>query len=423
MADINDGLDLDTGKIDDISIGTGVVPGDKTDLDKQDTTITNPPALDKVNEPDNKGDKGDKGDTNVADSSTGDVELTEGMSVVLGDAELTIDKDGNAVDKDGNVVKTKEELLKLIAENGVEKEDAKTLIQSIQEKFGIEVKDDKGNPIEFENTPEGINSYIDTVLETREQEIATQAVDTLFNTYPALKQALNHIKVNGSLEGFNEIEDRTNVVIDKDNKEQQIATIKEQWKLQGVKGNVDSYIAYLESAGTLYDTAIESNETIKEIHKEAIQKQEAAAAAADAAAAEQEKQYWSSVDSTLNKGELAGYKIPDTIPVVRDGKKMVMTKTDFKNYISRPVDANGYTQYELDEMKRDQNSIIEDDLLRAYLRFTGGDYSSLVGMAINKEKVNKLRIAANKALKRTLVINSKTNDSKGKIDNSKLILE
>ena len=101
MADINDGLDLDTGKIDDISIGTGVVPGDKTDLDKQDTTITNPPALDKVNEPDNKGDKGDKGDTNVADSSTGDVELTEGMSVVLGDAELTIDKDGNGVDKDG----------------------------------------------------------------------------------------------------------------------------------------------------------------------------------------------------------------------------------------------------------------------------------------------------------------------------------
>ena len=123
------------------------------------------------------------------------------------------------------------------------------------------------------------------------------------------------------------------------------------------------------------------------------------------------------------EGELAGYKIPDTIPVVRDGKKMVMTKADFKNYISRPVDANGYTQYELDEMKRDQNSIIEDDLLRAYLRFTGGDYSSLVGMAINKEKVNKLRIAADKASKRTLVINSKKNDSKGKIDNNELILE
>ena len=74
-------------------------------------------------------------------------------------------------------------------------------------------------------------------------------------------------------------------------------------------------------------------------------------------------------------------------------------------------------------MKRDQNSIIEDDLLRAYLRFTGGDYSSLVGMAINKEKVNKLRIAADKASKRTLVINSKKNDSKGKINNNELILE
>lgn len=103
MADINDGLDLDTGRIDDISTGVTVVPGDKTDLVKQDTTITNPPTLDKVNEPDDKGNKGDKGDTKVDDPSTGDVELTEGMSVVLGDAELTIDKDGNAIDKDGTI--------------------------------------------------------------------------------------------------------------------------------------------------------------------------------------------------------------------------------------------------------------------------------------------------------------------------------
>ena len=75
MADINDGLDLGTDRIDDISNGIGVVPGDKTDLDKQDTTITNPPTLNKVDEPDDKGDKGDKGDTKVDDSSTGDVEV------------------------------------------------------------------------------------------------------------------------------------------------------------------------------------------------------------------------------------------------------------------------------------------------------------------------------------------------------------
>ena len=36
----------------------------------------------------------------------------------------------------------------------------------------------------------------------------------------------------------------------------------------------------------------------------------------------------------------------------------------------------------------------DDEILRAYLKFVGGNYSNLVDMAINKATVNKLRFKA-----------------------------
>ena len=76
----------------------------------------------------------------------------------------------------------------------------------------------------------------------------------------------------------------------------------------------------------------------------------------------------------------------------------------------------------LDEAKVDSNSRMQDDLLRAYLRFTGGNYSSLVNMAVNKEKVIKLRTQAQQAATRkTLVLNS-GNKSNKHVDNNDLVL-
>lgn len=412
---MNEELELNTDKIENLNGDTGTVTGDKTDLSAPDKTIINPPISDTPvdNSPDDKPAENQDTDSKV--------ELAAGTVIELGEASYTIDKDGNAVDEKGNIFKTNAELKALIDENGIEENKGETLIQTIQSKFGLEVKDENGNPVEFENTPEGISAYLDSVLETREQEVAQAALDTLFNTYPAINQALNYIKINGSLDGFNEIKDRGNIVVDKDNEEQQIAIIKEEWQTQGKKGNVDSYIAYLKSAGTLYDTAVESNQTLKEINDSKQAQLEEEAKAQDKARQKAETEYWEEVDKVLANKEIAGYKIPDSIPVTRDGKKMVLTSADFKNYISRPVDKEGNTQYMLDEMKLDKKAVMQDELLHAYLRFTGGDYSSLVGMAINKEKVNKIRIASQTSQQKTIKIKS-SNNGNTKVNNNDIVL-
>lgn len=420
MNDINDGLDLGTDKIENINNDNGTVPGDKTDLNKEDKKVTNPPAAEPT-PADKPVSDVPAADAPASDTNNSDIELTEGTTIEIGDTSYTVDKDGNAIDDKGNIFKNREELKALIAANGVEDNKDETLIQTIQNKFGIEVKDEQGNPIEFENTPEGISAYLDTVIENREKEVAQAALDTLFNTYPAINQALNYIKVNGSLEGFNEIKDRGNITVDKDNIDQQIAIIKEEWQTQGKKGNVDSYIEYLKTAGTLYDTAVESNQVLKEINDAAQTELAEKAKLQEQAEAQAEADYWKEVDGILAKKEIAGYKIPDTIPVTRDGKKIVLTANDFKNYISRPVDKDGNTQYMLDEMKLDKSAVMQDELLHAYLRFTGGDYSSLVGMAINKEKVKTIRIASQTSQQKTIKIKG-SNSGNSKVNNNDILL-
>lgn len=100
----------------------------------------------------------------------------------------------------------------------------------------------------------------------------------------------------------------------------------------------------------------------------------------------------------------------------------MLSRKDFLKYVSTPVDNEGNTAYMLDEAKVDFNARMQDDLLKAFLRFTGGDYASLVGMAVNKQKVLSIRTtAAQTTGKRTVIINSKGNNSKT-VDNDQLVL-
>lgn len=421
MGVINEELDLSIDGIDDNTV-------DKTVDNGSDTTIiTNPPTLEGNGSEEGNNQQGSptgedttvQTDKNAANNNNQDVTIAEGDQVTIDDIPCTVDAQGNAVDANGTIIKTSEELQALIAANTTEEP---SVLSVLQERFGADFKDENGNQIVFEDSVEGINSYIDTVLQARMQEREEIAVNNLFKQYPVLEQAYSHLKLNGSIEGFNEIPDRSDVVIDKDNEEQQIAVIKEEWALEGKKGNVNSYIDYLKASGILYDTAVESNKTVAEIYNDRRAEQTAKREAAEAEEKAAIDAYWKSVDETIAKGEILGYKIPETIQRTFDGKTTVATRADFQKYLTKVVDNEGNTAYMLDEAKVDSNSRMQDDLLRAYLRFTGGNYSSLVNMAVNKEKVIKLRTQAQQAATRkTLVLNS-GNKSNKHVDNNDLVL-
>lgn len=426
----NDSLDLSIDKVEDISTvgdtGNGAGSGANSD-----TTVQGQQGAGQEGQQGNivegnaNGEQGQEGNGQQGqegqgdgDSSTGEVTLSEGDTVNVDGVDYTIDANGNAVGADGTIFRTAAELTELIAQNGSEP----SVLDQLQTRFGSDFKDEDGNPIVFDNNAEGIAAYVDTVVQSRIVEAQTAALNNLFETYPQVEQVINHLKLNGTLEDFVEIPDRSNITVSKDNEEQQASFIREEWKLSGKKGDVNKFIDYCKNAGILYDTAVESKEAVDSIYESRLAEQKARVEAKEAAAAAEEKAYWDNVEKTISKGELLGYSIPEQIQCNKDGKKVMLSRKDFLKYVSTPVDSEGNTAYMLDEAKVDSNARMQDDLLKAFLKFTGGNYASLVGMAVNKHKVLSVRTAAAQTTgKRTVIINSKGNNSKT-VDNDQLVL-
>jgi hypothetical protein len=437
----NDSLDLSTTKIDDISTvggaGQGAGSGNNGNTagqgqqgagqqgqqGQQGNGNGNPDTNPDTNANNGNGNTGNQGqqgqvDNQKQDSSMGEVKLSEGDTINVDGVDYTIDAEGNAIAADGTVFRTATELAELIAQNGSEP----SVLNQLQTRFGSDFKDENGNPIVFDDNEEGIAAYVETVVQSRVKEAQTAAINNLFETYPQVEQVINHLKLNGTLDDFVEIPDRSQITVSKDNEEQQATFIREEWKLSGKKGDVNKFIDYCKNAGILYDTAVESKEAVDSIYESRLAEQKAQVEAKEAAAAAEEKAYWDNVEKTISKGELLGYSIPEQIQCNKDGKKVMLSRKDFLKYVSTPVDSEGNTAYMLDEAKVDSDARMQDDLLKAFLRFTGGDYASLVGMAVNKQKVLSIRTAAAQTTgKRTVIINSKGNNSKT-VDNDQLVL-
>lgn len=397
---------LDTGKIDHDVNG---VPADNLDgqnagdnkgiNDNPNNNNANPDNADK-----NNNDSPDKKDDND------DNKLVEGTVIEVGEEKYTVDANGNLVDKDNNIFKEAKDVNEWLKEFDKVEDDKKgeINISSIQDAIGVEITDDNDKPVEFENTPEGIKAYIDAVIETSKEEVQEAAINTLYQKYPILNDVLNYYIANGnSLEGFGQVPDRSGIVIDDTNEAQQEAIIRAAWNEQGRKGDVESYIGYLKSSGTLLATAQEELAALqesdaqyrKELEEEAERKENERIATLE--------KYWNGVHDVIKTRQIAGYQIPEQIIINRNGQKLSVAPEDFFNYIYR-VDEEGHSAYERDLAKQTPESRRDDEILRAYLMFVGGNYSNLVNMAINKEKVATLKLRAKERSASTVRITKPT---------------
>ena len=405
------------------NLNTGNIDHDPNGVPADDLNSGNSTGDEGKNKPTNTNKDGD-GNSNKegnkdsdGNSNTTEEPLQAGTSIEVGDETYTVDEAGNVLDKNGNVFKeakdVKEWLDSFDKVDATDGEDTIS-IDSIREAVGIEITDDNDEPIEFENSPAGIKAYIDAVVDTAKEEHYETAINTLYQKYPILNDVLNYYVANGnSLEGFGEIPDRSNITIDDENEAQQEAIIRTAWKERGQKGDVEGYLAYLKSSGTLLATAKEELTAIQESDKQYRDELAAEAERKENERIQRLEKYWNDVHDVVKSRNIAGYQIPDSIIINRNGQKLSVTPEDFFNYIYR-VDKDGKSAYERDLEAETPESRRDDEILRAYLKFVGGNYSNLVEMAINKEKVNKLKLRAKERNASTIRINKpKTTTAKG----------
>ena len=360
---------------------------DVTNLDNGQ--VENPNGGENINEP--PAGK-EKDENNENDNPT---KLEEGTTLEIGNDKYTVDKDGNVVDSNGNIFKEASQVSEWMKEfENVEETTSDISIDSIKAAIGIEITDDNDKPIVFDNTVEGIKSYIDSVIETSKQEHYDTAINTLYQKYPIVKDVINYYVANGnSLEGFGQVPDRSGIEIDENNEAQQEQIIRTAWSERKQRGDVNSYINYLKSSGTLLATAKEELDGLKEADAQYKRDIETKAAAEEKEKIETLERYWNGVHDIIKSRKIAGYQIPESIVITRDGQKLSVTPEDFFNYIYR-VDKEGKSAYERDLEAETPDVRRDDEILRAYLKYVGGNYSNLVDMAINEKNVATLKLRA-----------------------------
>ena len=357
-------------------------------------------------------DKGKK-----TEEQTKETELQSGTQIEVDGKTYTVDDSGNLVDENGAIFKEAKDVAEWMKsfETVDETKDKDELsIKTIQDAVGIDITDDDDKPIEFENTPEGVKSYIEAVIETSKQEIAEATINSLISKYPFISDAINYyVANNNSLEGFRQQVDRSNIEIDENNVEQQKAIIKAAWVEQNRKGDVEAYIKYLESTGVLLSTAQEELEGLKELDEQKKTQLAEEAKAKEEESIKEQVAYWNGVKEVIDSRKIGRYTIPESIIIERDGKKFSATPNDFFNYLYQ-IDNKGYSRYQYDLAKETAESRRDDAILRAYLKFVGGDYSNLVDMAIKEEEVKRLRLKAKENHKPQMRITKPATNTKQK---------
>lgn len=378
-------------------------------LNSENNNNTNPEGK----EGDSSDDKSDKPN---GDGQSDDSSLKEGSVVTVGEDSYTVDANGNLLDKDNNIFKSSNEVAEWLAqfETVDDDDDADAInLANIQKAIGIELSDENGNPVEFENSIEGIKSYINGVVEANREENYRTAFNSIQQQYPFIDDVINYwVANNNSLEGYNEIPDRSKIEVIPNNTAQHEAIIRQAWAESKRPGNIEDYLQYLKSSGNLEAVARDELKGLQQL--DADYRERIAQQAEEVEAKQQQyiAEYWNSVQDIVQSGKIAGYDIPETITVNRDGRSIAVGRNEFFNYLYQ-VDGEGKSMYQRDIEATDETAQLQDQLLRAYLMFTGGSYADLVAMADNKNKVKHLKLTAKNSKKPSVRIN-RNNSNKPK---------
>lgn len=363
---------------------------------------------------DNNNNNNNDGDAD--DSSTGGLE--QGTEIEYEGITYTVDENGNVVDAEGKIFKEAKDVDAWLKENEFSDSDEEVEIplKDVIEKIGIEIKDEAGNPVEFTNDAAGLESYINSVAEIKSNEASAATLNKFYQDNPVVKQFVDYLTVNGgNPRGFGEIPDRSGIVVDKDNEHQQEQIIRVAATEFGNKSVTDAYIKYLKDSGALYDEAVSQLQALKE--KDAnIREQIKNEAEIQRRAEEQAvNEYFEKVNQVITSRNIGGYTIPENFVKEVDGQKINLTPRDFYEYLYKQsytdADGNKLTGYQKDLAKLSNDELLNNELINAWLLFTGGTFKDLAVMAAKEREVRKLTIAAKKhRTTRTIKINKPKNN-------------
>ena len=384
----------------DIDFEGAINTGNQQEVDNNTDVTNNQEDVEHLNGSDvdditNQPTDDNNSNTSNEDDNPSTGELTVGDQIEYNGNTYTIVDNGDLVDEKGNVFKEAKDVAEFLENNEVEDEENSSFdINTLREEFNVDLTDDEGNTLEFDNTPSGIKDFVNAVIEQKSNDIQEATLNRFYASNPLVKQFVDYVQLTGTPRGFGEIPDRSGIQIAEDNEAQQIAVIKMAANEFGNKTINDSYINWLRESGNLYTYAKEQLDALIDKDKQVRKDIEEKAAQQRQEETERLNDYWNKVYSVIDSRVIGGYKIPENFTREINGKKVLCNSNDFFNYISNACyeDENGN---KMTGYTRSLNSLTDEEylnreLLDAWLMFTGGSYKDLVDMAFKENEVRKL---------------------------------
>ena len=338
------------------------------------------------------------------------IALTQQPAQILIDGTTyTLDKDGNAVDASGSVFMTKDKI------DSFSQTAATATISDIVSTVGFKPTTN-GKEVAFDNTVEGITSYIQTYARYIEQQASQAATASLLEKYPDLPRIINHIEANGSISGFDFTVDPNSFKVSADNEDSIKNAILHGLSLRGVDA---------ETATSIYDAKKKDGKALEYAKQQEsyISKHYAdidAANQSEISSRQREEietsnNYWGVTvdesgtytpnhkpDSVYTKivkdGRISvngeSFVIPNNITINNNGKVETLDRAELFEFMFIPEEIKlddgtsvFYTPFEILKYQAESKRTVDHDILEAFKLLTGSA-SQLVASTNTKKTLD-----------------------------------
>jgi len=335
------------------------------------------------------------------------------------DGKIYTIKDGAAIAEDGSVFKTKEELDELAITD--EADQIGFDISKIAESTGLKFIDDKGNAIAYEDSEVGIASYVKDVHQNGVDKGIDMGIKSLYNINPLIQSFVEHIKLNGTADGFNQNVAYSTMKIDDKNEDNMISVIRSARKAKGdSEAEISQYVSWSKNANNLKDSADAALKYLQAQESVEAKNRTTALAQKEAQEIANHEAEITNIQTVLTTGKIKlsdnkEFIIPKTLDVpTSDGKTVKVDSNNLIDYITvkREYTVDGktvnMTPFEAKEFIEKRNQTTEQKLIRAIQLLTGTKMEDILSRAVSSATVKKIRKFSTKKNKNTNTIPSNT---------------
>ena len=268
-------------------------------------------------------------------------------------------------------VEAEEEVEEDIKEDEEEVEEEPTVVSEILSKLGYEV-DSK-----YEDTSDGL---VDMTKDIASQ-MADERIDEVMEAFPLVKKHLEYVLAGGESQNFMQAYDPNldynKMDLAQDDTRSQKAILSDYFSQKGHdKSFIKEMLEDYEDAGKLHAKAEQAKNALGKV--QAQRKEKLVDQQKEELAKQQQEQqnFWDNVATTIQDSkEFAGLQVPER------------EKSKFFNYLSKPVDNNGYTQRDMDHAEAD----MEVKLAIDYLMYKGFNLKDIINTKAKTKATRTLR--------------------------------